>query len=125
MKIPVSCYKVLAMGKAVASALIAAVAILAFGVYYYLSAPDGGKIFVRENCNKCHKLRGKGLGVIDLTGVVKERGRGWVKDQITRPRTHYPNPGMPSFGHLSNREVEALVDYLEGGKMSSQPKASP
>ncbi len=81
---------------------------------YYLTFPDGKEIFIKENCNKCHSLRGEGLGVIDLTGVVKAKGRQYVRDQITRPRTHDPNPGMPSFAYLSGREVNALIDYIEG-----------
>jgi mono/diheme cytochrome c family protein len=117
LKIPAPSYKVLvAMGKSAALALVIAAAISALGGYLYVSAPEGGEIFVRENCVKCHKLRGRGLGVIDLSGVVEERGRAWVRDQITRPRAHEPNPGMPSFAHLSHREVEALVDYIEGGE---------
>ncbi len=108
------CYKVLAMGKVTAFVMVIAAAIAAYGAYLYFTAPHGREIFVRENCNKCHELRGKGLGVIDLTDTVEEHGRAWVKDQITRPRSHEANPGMPSFAHLSEREVKALVDYIEG-----------
>jgi mono/diheme cytochrome c family protein len=94
--------------------LLAAVAVLTLFGYYFIFAPDGAEIFNRENCIKCHSLKGEGIGLIDLTGVSERRSREWIQDQITNPRLHDPHPGMPSFAHLSDREVAALIDYIEG-----------
>ncbi|NIM04857.1 MAG: c-type cytochrome, partial [Armatimonadetes bacterium] len=82
--------------------------------YYFASEPDGAEIFKRENCVKCHSLRGQGIGVRDLTDVANRRSREWMRDQIVNPRLHDPHPGMPSFAHLSRRELSALIDHLEG-----------
>jgi mono/diheme cytochrome c family protein len=102
------------MGRRLTVAVSVAAAVAIFIGYYFASAPDGAEIFKRENCVKCHSLRGQGLGVRDLTGVAGRRSRAWIRDQITNPRLHDPHPGMPSFAHLSGREVAALIDYLEG-----------
>jgi cbb3-type cytochrome oxidase cytochrome c subunit len=103
------------MGRNLAMALIAAAAALVWLGYLGASAPDGAELFVRENCDKCHTLRGEGLGTHNLTGISERRSRTWLRDQIVNPRLHDPHPGMPSFAHLSRREVEALIDYLDGG----------
>lgn len=94
--------------------LAVAAVVVIFTVYYLASAPDGAELFDLENCVKCHSFRGRGMGVIDLTDVAKRRSRTWIHDQIVNSRLHYPNPGMPSFAHLSRRQINALVDYLEG-----------
>lgn len=101
------------MGRRLTVILSAAAAVVIFAVYYLASAPDGAELFRRENCVKCHILRGQGLGVRDLTDVAKRRSRAWIRDQIINPRLHNPHPGMPSFAHLSGREMSALIDHLE------------
>jgi cbb3-type cytochrome oxidase cytochrome c subunit len=102
------------MGMNKALAIIAVAAAMAWLGYYAATVPDGAALFVRENCNKCHTLRGEGLGTHDLTGISGRRSREWMHDQIVNPRLHNPHPGMPSFAHLSCREVEALIDYVRG-----------
>jgi mono/diheme cytochrome c family protein len=97
-----------------ARVLLVVFAVLTLMGYYAITEPEGEELFVRENCGKCHTLRGQGLGIINLTGVSESRSRAWMRDQIVNPRLHDPHPGMPSFAHLSDREIAALIDYLEG-----------
>jgi len=102
------------MVKNIAPVMLLVAAVLLLVAYASMKPDDGGKLFVRENCTKCHVLRGQGLGVIDLTHVGKEKSRTWIRDQIRDPSLHNPHPGMPSFADLSHGEVDALVDYIEG-----------
>jgi hypothetical protein len=39
-----------------------------------------------------------------------------MRDQIRDPRLHEPYPGMPSFAHLSSREIDALVEHITEGR---------
>ncbi len=93
---------------AVVAGLIASYALIRY------AEPDGRALFEEQNCVKCHVLRGHGFGFIDLSNVTGYRTRTWLKAHIRSPRQHDPTIGMPSFGHLSDRQIDALVDHLEG-----------
>jgi mono/diheme cytochrome c family protein len=83
-------------------------------VAYAASRPDGAALFRREGCIGCHVFQGQGgfMGP-DLTAVRNRRSRGWIREQIKNSRQHNPNSAMPSFDHLSWREINALIAYLE------------
>lgn len=78
--------------------------------------PDGAKLFDKAGCTTCHKFKGMGIGVIDLSNVSSERDRVWVREQITEPRRHRADTGMPSFAHLKSSEIDALTDFVMQGK---------
>ena len=74
---------------------------------------DGKKIYEREGCNNCHRFKGVGGSICpDLTDVKNRRSREWIKQQLKDPSVNNPDSKMPSFGHLSEREINAIVDYL-------------
>jgi|Deesub1362A_J573_1020465.scaffolds.fasta_scaffold00068_74 cbb3-type cytochrome oxidase cytochrome c subunit len=80
------------------------------------AAPDGAELFVKEGCVNCHRLRGVGGSIgPDLTEVFRRRSEDFVRQQIREPLRNDPHSVMPSFGHLSDREVEALLEYLRQG----------
>lgn len=76
--------------------------------------PDGQAIISREKCMDCHSFKGRG-GAIgpDLTAVTSRRNEGWIRDQIRHPEKHNPDSRMPSFGHLSWREISEIIKYLK------------
>ncbi len=79
--------------------------------------PNGAVLFKTVGCTKCHVLNGIGIGRIDLSHEADTRTRGWVRDQITYPKSHREDTGMPSFAFLSSSEINALADYvIKGGK---------
>jgi cbb3-type cytochrome oxidase cytochrome c subunit len=73
---------------------------------------DGKTIFRQEGCTSCHVLRGTGFGAIDLSDVTERKTDAWIRDQIKNARLHDPDSGMPGFGHLEDRELDALVGFL-------------
>jgi mono/diheme cytochrome c family protein len=76
--------------------------------------PEGAEIFRREGCGVCHRFGGdQADGRVDLSHVAGHRSDAWIKEQIRYPRIHKRDSGMPSFGHLSNAEMEALVHYIK------------
>jgi cbb3-type cytochrome oxidase cytochrome c subunit len=74
---------------------------------------DGKALFEKEGCNKCHRFKGVGGSICpDLTDVKSRRSREWIHQQLTDPSVNNPDSKMPSFGHLSEKEKQALIDYL-------------
>lgn len=94
----------------------AAIILLLLVFLNVLPAPDGPGLFRREGCIYCHSFKGEGGSMApDLTGVTKRRSKSWIRDQLKNPQKHNPGSKMPSFSHLSRREVSALIKYLETG----------
>jgi cbb3-type cytochrome oxidase cytochrome c subunit len=79
---------------------------------YFLTEPDGAELFGREGCVKCHVFKDRGMGKINLNEVCRRHSAAWMHDQITNARLHREDSGMPSFGFLSDRQIEALISYL-------------
>jgi nitric oxide reductase subunit C len=99
----------LKLGLAVSVAAICALIFL-----FTRGSPAGSELFRNQGCINCHSFKGKGGEVCpDLTGVTRRRSDGWIRDQIKDSKKHYPNSRMPSFGHLSYREISAIIRYLK------------
>ena len=93
-------------------AISAACSVL-IGLLASCSAPKGAEIFRRERCSECHSLRGAGGGVGPvLDSVGRRRTREYIIQQIKDPKAHNPDSAMPSFGHLSEEDINALAEYL-------------
>ncbi len=88
----------------------------------------GKQVFQRENCGSCHRLQAAGLNFTAAVGPdlshEARRGRSaeWLRRQLTEP-TSIPDEEvaegfagrqsiMPSFKHLSEEELQALVEFL-------------
>jgi cytochrome c oxidase subunit II len=90
-----------------------------------LAGAPGQQVFVQNTCVNCHTIRGVsaanvgpdlthlgsrttlGAGVIDNT---PDNVRRWIRDASSIK----PGVLMPAFADLSEAELNALVDYLEG-----------
>jgi len=95
------------------------------------SKPDGARIAQNNGCLGCHSLDGTRLVGPTLQGIagrevqVQRDGkpaklmtdRDYLRRALLEPNAEivesYP-PAMPPYGHLSDAEIEALLDYLEG-----------
>jgi cytochrome c2 len=68
-------------------------------------------------CKGCHKINGEGgtLGPA-LDGVGKRLDEKKIRRQLLDPKSANPGSMMPSFGHLPQKDIETLVDYLDGLK---------
>ena len=81
------------------------------------STVSGQEVFSSEICPTCHYFQGIGReDGIDLSQVGKRRTRPWINEHIKHPKSHAPDIGMPSFSHLSNAEINALVEFLTSDK---------
>ncbi|MEW5746056.1 MAG: cytochrome c [Nitrospirota bacterium] len=78
-------------------------------------APSPGKsIFERERCIECHSFKGRGGAAgPDLTAVHKRHDDAWIRDKLRMPQAVLPHSAMPSYRHLSDEEMQALIDYLK------------
>jgi len=78
------------------------------------TASNGGEIYEREGCGKCHSLKGHGGALApDLTSVTHRRSTTWIMAQIKNPKAHNPDSRMPEFAHLSVIERYAISQYLK------------
>jgi mono/diheme cytochrome c family protein len=80
----------------------------------YLFLPDGEALFKKQGCVRCHTINGVGRGPVDLSHVSEKWSAERIRDQIRNPRVNNPDTGMPNFGHLSGKEVDALIKFLKG-----------
>lgn len=80
----------------------------------------GKSSFNTQGCLACHSLNYAG-GVLGpaLDNVGLRRDKGWLKEHFIEPHKLVPATFMPSFAHLSEREVDALVAYMES--LGSEP----
>ena len=77
----------------------------------------GVKVFQNSQCNECHIIKGKGGAAgPNLTAVGKRRSREYIIEQIRNPGSLNAETNMPSFPHLSEQDLNDLVDYLSGLK---------
>lgn len=77
-------------------------------------APDGAALFQKEGCVNCHRFNGVGGSIgPDLTEVTSRRTDQFIRQQLRDSSVNNPNSAMPSFNHLSDKEVQALIDYLK------------
>lgn len=87
--------------------------VVALAVSYTLYLPDGEALFKEQGCVRCHTINGVGRGPIDLSHVSQEWSATRLRDQIRNPSVNNPDTGMPNFGHLSGKEVDALIRFLK------------
>lgn len=94
-----------------AAVLLALVVVLARSTIFL---PDGKTLFIKQGCVRCHTFRGVGQGPINISNVSQKWSDVRLRDQIKNPRVNNPDTGMPNFGQLSDRQVDALIEFLHG-----------
>ncbi len=94
----------------------------------------GWKTFIQESCSSsCHvQTVGSIINKDAITGFVPDirarprRSRDWYLAYLINPRAVLPWSAMPSYGYLSNKELESLVAFLlrlHKGSVSPSPLA--
>lgn len=73
----------------------------------------GQRLYQSLGCSGCHMINGiGGTTGPDLTTVGTRRDREWILGHFKDPKAFVPNSAMPSFGHLSERDLKDLTDYM-------------
>lgn len=84
-----------------------------------------GKILFTQTCTSCHQIKTDGIGP-KLSGITSITSRAWVKkfiknsqdviaagdERATQVFLKYKKAIMPSYSHLQEAELDAIVDYL-------------
>lgn len=74
---------------------------------------SGQRLYQQLNCSACHMLNGiGGTTGPDLSHVGSRRDRAWILGHFKDPKAYVPNSAMPSYGHLSEKELNDLTDYM-------------
>ncbi len=65
-------------------------------------------------CKGCHKIEGSGgtMGPA-LDGVGQRMDEKKIRQKLVNPKEVNPGSMMPSYEHLSDEDLEALIEYLE------------
>lgn len=94
---------------------IVAIALLFFVSTYFVSNQiDGERLYKEQGCYSCHMFKGQGGSAgPDLTNITKIRSDRWIRQKIKSPSKDNPNTRMPAYGHLSRKEINALIRYLK------------
>ncbi|MDI6729031.1 MAG: cbb3-type cytochrome c oxidase subunit II [Thermodesulfovibrionales bacterium] len=73
----------------------------------------GQRVYQSQNCANCHMISGiGGTTGPDLTHVGSKRDRTWLFGHFKDPKTYVPNSAMPSYGHIGEKELNDLTDYM-------------
>lgn len=84
-----------------------------------------GQILFTQNCTSCHQIKTDGIGP-KLSGITSITSPAWVKKFIKNSQDviaagdergtllflKYKKAIMPSYSHLQETELDAIVDYL-------------
>lgn len=74
---------------------------------------SGQKLYQSLGCSNCHMVNGiGGTTGTDLTHVGSKRDRVWLSGHFKDPKAYVPNSVMPSYGHLSEQELNDLTDFM-------------
>ena len=74
-------------------------------------------LLVSQGCKGCHVFDGEGgnLGP-SLDKVGKRLNAYQIEQKLLTPRKTNPGSVMPSFGHLTDEQLLALVNFLKNRK---------
>jgi nitric oxide reductase subunit C len=73
----------------------------------------GQRVYQSQNCANCHMVSGiGGTTGPDLTHVGSKRDRAWLFGHFKDPKAYVPNSAMPGYGHLGEKELNDLTDYM-------------
>lgn len=73
----------------------------------------GQKLYQSLGCSACHTINGiGGTTGPELTYVGRTRDREWFIGHFKDPAAYVPNSAMPSYGNLTELELNDLTDYI-------------
>lgn len=90
-------------------------------------AQRGREVYQEQSCFACHAIAGEGgMTAPNLTGFAEREMVGGilelnhenVKRWVTNPEDVKPGSQMPSYAHLSDEDMNALVEYLMDLKLN-------
>lgn len=114
--------------------ILALVSILLFSMFINIDvvlAQDGAKIF-KQNCAVCHSLTKKKITGPGLEGIAGRASDEWLAKWIKNNKAVIasgdayaaslnPTGAMPSFTHLGDDEIAAVIDYIKNPPVVVKP----
>ncbi len=75
---------------------------------------SGKHIWEKNNCMGCHTLFGEGgYYAPELTKVVKNRGKEWIKIFIKNPQAMFPGQRKMVQYHFTDEQIDHVIAFLE------------
>jgi mono/diheme cytochrome c family protein len=98
--------------------LIIAIAVILNAMFsplaYADSESEARNLINSQGCKACHTLDGNG-GVIagSFEAMRNKLTRAQVRSQLVNPERKHGNDKIPDFSHLSEKEIDALVYFIQ------------
>ena len=90
-----------------------ALALLPAGSYGQDDGP-ARKLFNPQGCKACHTLEGDGGTLAGSFKDIRAKlSRAEIRQQLVNQEQKHGNSKIPDFGHLSEEELDALINFLK------------
>ena len=94
--------------------LVIAIAIILNAIFSPFAYADGkteAHILINaQGCKACHTLNGNGG---DIAGSFEKIISIFNRDRLVNPEHKHGNNKIPDFSHLSDREIDVLVNFIQ------------
>ena len=72
------------------------------------------KLINSQGCKACHTLENDGGTVAGSFEEIREKlSRQEIRRQLVNPARQHGNHTIPDFSHLTEKEIESLVNFLQ------------
>jgi ubiquinol-cytochrome c reductase cytochrome b subunit len=87
----------------------------------FIDEAGARKLMNSQGCKACHSLEGDGGKTAASFEDIRARSsRAEIRSQLVNPAHRHGNGRIPDFSHLSDAEVDALVDFIQAPQTRSQ-----
>ena len=101
-----------------AKLLIIAITIILSAVSSPFAYADGEiearNLINSQGCKACHTLDGSGGVIAGSFEAMRDKlTRAQVRSQLLNPERKHGNDKIPDFSHLSEKEIDVLVNFIQ------------
>jgi mono/diheme cytochrome c family protein len=98
--------------------LVIAIAIILNAIFSPFAYADGkteAHILINaQGCKACHTLHGNGGDIAGSFEAMRNKlTRAQIRSQLVNPEHKHGNNKIPDFSHLSDREIDVLVNFIQ------------
>ena len=98
--------------------LVIAIAIILNAILSPVASADSEtaarKLINAQGCKACHTLDGNGGDIASSFEAMRNKlTRAKIRSQLVNPERKHGNNRIPDFGHLSEDEIDILVNFIQ------------
>ena len=78
------------------------------------SETEARKLINAQGCKACHPLNGNGGVIAGSFEAMRDKlTPAQIRSQLVNPERKHGNDKIPDFSHLSEKEIDALVNFIQ------------